>query len=159
MNKEIKISLEELKSKNIIYINNIQEGFNKYPNCIIEGTEDYVNNFIRKLVKINGLENSYGDFYYGRLKETEKDKIKAVLDENEVNFIESIKLGKDDTFVRLNYELLEILLKLTAKEILFSSFYFTKYPSLIWGNYETKYPMFFKDEDIKNIIMNEILYA
>lgn len=154
---EIKISLEELKNRNAIYIRNIQDGFDKYPNCMIEGTEEEVSKSIIKLVNANGLENSYADFYYGRLSKEEKENVKSALHESEVRFIESLKLNENDIFVKINFELLEILLKLTAKEVLFSSFYFTKYTCLVWGNYGRRYPVFFKNDDIRKIIINEIL--
>lgn len=153
---EIKLSLENLKKKDVIYIDNIQEGFNKYPNLMLEGTEEYVNNAIRKLATENGYENSYADFYYGRLDEEEKNIVKAALNEKEIMIIESLELSSEDIFVRLNSELLEILLKLTANEILFSSFYFTKYPCLVWGNYDMKYPVFFKDDSVKTAVTKEI---
>lgn len=154
---QVKISLEELKKKNVIYLDKIQDGFNRYPNMIIEGTEDKVNNAIRDLVKANGIDNSYADFYYGRLEEESKNKVKAALDEKEIELIESLNLTGDEIFLRLNYELLEILIKLTAKEVLFSSFYFSKYPCLVWGNYGRKYPIFFKDDSVMKIVKEEIL--
>lgn len=152
----IKINLEELKKQNSIYLDNIMDGFNKYPNTTIEGTEEVVNNTIRKLVQANGLENSYGDFYYGRIDEEAKIRVKASLSEDEIVLIDSLNLTKDDLFIRLTPRLLEILLKLTAKEILFSTFYFTKYPCLVWGNYGMKYPVFFKDETVMKIVEKEI---
>lgn len=154
--REVKISMEEFKKKDIIHIDNIQEGFNKYPNLILEGTEEYVNNVIKKMVFENGLENSYADFYYGRLDEDSKNKVKAALTEKEVMLIESLKLGSEDIFVKVNFQLLEILLKLTASEVLFSSFYFTRYPCLVWGNYDKKYPVFFKNEFIMKRVKDKI---
>ena len=79
--------------------------------------------------------------------------MKAVLNESETKLVESLKLSSEDIFIRLNSELLEILLKLTSNEILFSSFYFAKYPCLVWGNYGHRYPIFFKDELAKQMIM------
>lgn len=152
----LKISLEELKKQNAIYIKNIQEGFNNYPNIMLEGDEEAINAAIRQLFAANGLENSYGDFYYARLDEEAKNKVKASLKEEEIALIESLQLGCEDIFIRLNPELLEILLKLTAKEVLFSSFYFTKYPCLVWGNYGRKYPVFFKDASVMKMVTEEI---
>lgn len=156
MDLEMKISSEEFKNKNVIHIDNIQDGFDKYPNLILEGTEEYVNNAIRKLVSENGFENSFADFYYGRLDEESKSKVKAALNEKEVNLIEALNLGEENIFFRLNLELLEILLKLTASEVLFSSFYFAKYSCIIWGNYDRKYPVFFKDDSAMEIITNHL---
>lgn len=155
--EQVKINLEELKKKNIIYLDKVQDGFNKYPNIILEGTEDEVNKGIRDIVKANGLENSYADFYYGRLDEEAKNNVKAALDEKEIALIESLKLSENEIFIRLNSELLEILLKLTANEVLFSSFYFAKYPCIVWGNYDKKYPVFFKNDSVMKIVMEEIL--
>ena len=153
---KVKIHLEELKKENVIYVENIQEGFNKYPNSMIEGTEEQINNAIRQLFIVNGLENSYADFYYGRLNQEEKNRVKAALDEKEIMVIESLQLSAEDIFVRLNSELLEILLKLTVNEVLFSSFYFAKYPCVVWGNYGKRYPVFFKDESVMQTVIGQI---
>ncbi|ERK31139.1 hypothetical protein [Clostridium intestinale] len=153
-----KINLEEFKKLNSIYLDNILDGFNNYPNITIEGTEEDVNNAIKSLVDANGFENSYGDFYYGRIDEEAKNKVKASLKEEEIALIQSLELVREDIFLRLTPELLEILLKLTAKEVLFSTFYFTKYPCLIWGNYGRKYPVFFKDESVMKIVLEDILF-
>ena len=154
---EIKISLEEFKKKNIIYLDKIQDGFNKYPNVMLEGTEEYVNDAIRKLFKENGIDNSYADFYYGRLDQEAKNKVQDALNKEEIDFIESLQLNENEIFLRLNQKLLEILLKLTGNEVLFSSFYFAKYPCIVWGNYDKKYPIFFKDKSVMKIVMEEIL--
>lgn len=156
-NSDLKITLEELKDNGIIYIENIQRGFNKYPNLMLEGSEEYVNNAIKQLVAANGIENSYADFYYGRLDEDEKNKVKEALNEKENIIVESLQLSKDDIFLKLNVELLEIFLKLTANEVLFSTFYFTKYPTLVWGNYGRRYPVFFKDETVMKNVKEKIL--
>jgi hypothetical protein len=152
----MKMYLDELKKENVIYIGNIQEGFNKYPNIMLEGTEEYVNNVIRQIVNANGLVNSYADFYYGKLDQESKNKVKAVLNEKEIILIESLQLSKKDIFVRLNSELLEILLKLTVTEVLFSSFYFGKYPCVVWGNYGRRYPIFFKDDSVMQKVIDLI---
>ena len=144
----VKMHLEELSKKNVIYIKNIQDGFNTYPNKMLYGNEGQINNAIRQLFSVNGLENSYADFYYGSLNHEEKNRVKAALDEEEILVIDSLQLAPDDIFVRLNSELLEILLKLTFNEVLFSSFYFAKYPCVVWGNYGKRYPVFFKDDSV-----------
>ena len=156
MNGSSSVRLDEIK-ENIIYIKNIQEGFNKYPNTTLEGTEEYVNNAIRRLFNAIGIENSYADFYYGKLDQEEKNRVRAALNEKEIMVVESLKLSAEDIFIRPNPELLEILLKLTASEILFSSFYFTKYPCLVWGNYGHRYPIFFKDELAMQTIMEDVI--
>lgn len=153
---KIKTNLKELGKKNIIYIKNIQDGFDKYPNIMLEGTEEQVNNAIRKLINLNGFENSYADFYYGRLDKEAENKVKAALNEEEIMAIESLELSAEDIFLRLNPKLLEILLKLTVKEVLFSSFYFVKYPCVVWGNYGKRYPVFFKDDSVMKIVMEQI---
>lgn len=153
----VKINLQELKKLNSIHLDNILDGFNNYPNITVEGTEEDVNNAVRQLAQANGFENSYGDFYYGRIDEEAKNKVKASLKEEEIALIESLELGREDIFLRLTPELLEILLNLTAKEVLFSTFYFTKYPCLVWGNYGRKYPVFFKDDSVMKKVLEEIL--
>jgi hypothetical protein len=156
MNAKNSMILKEIK-ENAIYFKNIQEGFNKYPNTMINGTEEYVNGTVRKLFSVNGIENSYADFYYGKLDPEERNRVRAALNEKEIMLIESLKLSSEDIFIGLNSEILDILLKLTSKEILFSSFYFTKYPCMVWGNYGHQYPIFFKDELAMKTILEGII--
>lgn len=150
------VDLEQIKKENAVYIENIQDGFNNYLNIILEGSEEEVNNAIRQLFKYNGIDSSYADFYYGRLDQDAKNKVRSALDEKEILLIESLHLSRNDIFVRLDNELLEILLKLTASEVLFSSFYFTKHPCTVWGNYDRKYPVFFENQDVMKIVTEQV---
>ena len=150
------VDLEQIKKENAVYIENIQDGFNNYLNIILEGSEEEVNNAIRQLFKYNGIDSSYADFYYGRLDQDAKNKVRSALDEKEILLIESLHLSSNDIFVRLDNELLEILLKLTASEVLFSSFYFTKHPCTVWGNYDRKYPVFFENQDVMKIVTEQV---
>lgn len=142
-----KISLKELKDKGAVYVELIQDGFDMYHYEVLEGNEEYLAEKIRELFKRNGVENSFVDFYYGRLTKTEKESVNQFLNQKQKDYIESLALKETDIYFQLDDMLLEITMHLSAKEALFSTFYFTKYKCTIWGNYNLKYPIFYENEE------------
>lgn len=147
--KKSNINSNEIK-KNILYIKDINSGFNKYPYEIIEGTKEYLYKIIKDLIEVNGYNNAYVDFYYSKLTKESKDIINNNLTKEEREYLVDMNIKEDEIYFNLNEKLFNILFKLTTNEILFSTFYFTKYKCSVWGNYKFKFPIFFKDENIKN---------
>ena len=73
-----------LKDKVGIRFNNITEGVNRFEKKILESdkSDDFqksIINFLQEAVKLNGVENSYVDFYYNTLGEEEKRRFKELL--------------------------------------------------------------------------------
>lgn len=64
----ISISENDFKDKVSIRFNNITEGINRFENKTLEGdkSDDFEKSligFLEEAVKLNGVENSYVDFY------------------------------------------------------------------------------------------------
>lgn len=136
--------LETLLEKGAIWFERIEEGFNLYPYYLMEGSEDELYKKLKVLVEKNGYENSYVDFYYGRLTEDAKELVRNALTKEEVAYLDSLDLNHDTIYFPLNETLLEITAKLSVQEVLFSTYYFCKYPCTVWGNYNRKFPVFIK---------------
>lgn len=141
------IKKTDLLKRGAIYLNRIEEGFEDYKVDSMEGTEEELYQILLSLYRKNGETNSFVDFYYYRLSESERTEVMKVLTQEEMTYITTLEEDKVSVFYPLDETLLGITAKLTAKEILFSTFYFTKEPMTVWGNYQLKYPVFRKLED------------
>ena len=147
----IPISNKEFKEKVTIRFNSINDGFNNYNNKTIEGNEEAFISFLQEAFELNGEDNSYVDFYYNVLN----DEDKILLEEFEKNYHEK------NIYFKLTKESIPFITRLSTREILFSTIYFTKYPCTIWGNYNKSFPIFYHDNnDIQQYlnIKNELQF-
>ena len=152
MYQDLNVNYERFINSGCIYFERLDEGFDKFPYSIITGTEEELWDIISSLYNENGSKHSYVDFYYHRLKSEEQDKLFTVLTEEQIMYIQKITQNATTVFYQLTKELLEITAVLNAKEMLFSTYYFSKIPCTIWGNYERKYPIFYKNEEVREKI-------
>lgn len=91
------------------------------------------------------------DFYINRLDDGAISKILKVLDKNEQgDFLKLIEnLDKEKIYFKVvNEEILDIIVKLNTRNMFFTTFYFLENELTLWGNYDLKFPMFFKDYEI-----------
>lgn len=149
------ISEKIFKEKVTIRFNNINEGFNKFQSCMLESkhkenSEAELILFMEKAFQLNGEDNSYVDFYYSRLGENQKENLFNLLDSEDKEILKRhVDEVEDETiFFRLSKEILPFITRLSTREILFCTVYFTKFPCTIWGNYNIKFPIFFNDETV-----------
>lgn len=138
----------EFTETNAILVHNVEKGFEQYENAILEGSEEQYREFLYKAMELNGFNHSYADFYYSKLTMEEKENLKEKLRAKDLDYLNN-NLFTDDIYFSLTERLMTFLLDITVKELLFSSFYFTKYPCTLWGNYGLKFPIFFIDKSIK----------
>ena len=136
-----------------IRFNNISEGFNRYKNKTIsalkeEEFEKAIICFLEEAVNLNGLNSSYVDFYYNVLSEDDKVRLEEMLSDGDREFIDTFKVENvnDGIYYYLSLDSVPFISRLNSKEILFSSIYFTKEECTIWGNYNKRFPIFYKDE-------------
>jgi len=147
---------EIFKEKVTIRFNNISDGLGKFQNFILESrekenSEEKLIRFMEKTFELNGEDNSYVDFYFSKLVESEKKCLFALLNNEDKELLKKhIKEVKDETiFFRLSKASLAFITRLSTREIFFCTFYFTKLPCTIWGNYNMKFPVFFNDNKVK----------
>ena len=150
------ISKEEFYNKNVIYFNNILDGFNNY---------DYIQ-LSPKGTSYEEVEKSYLGFieelFYLNNNKVIIDFYKNKLDENGIKFIENrvsnedkklfnslINCGnKDSIFFEIRDDsYINLLTMLNLKEIFFISFYFDKIKSTLWGNYNYAFPLFYDNKE------------
>lgn len=136
------MTIPELKERGAIYIPNIKEGFNHYRYETLRMDAQEAGYFFRKLWKENGNENAFVDFYYFRLNMESKQKVDSMLTEAERDYLHNLREDGEDIIFALEDTLLDIIVKLNAGEMLFSTFYFTKEKSTWWGNYNQEYIVF-----------------
>lgn len=134
--------VEELTARGGLYFENIQQGFSDCRFRIRKLNQEKAVEYLRILWKRNGEEDSFVDFYYGNLQEEERRRVRAEITEEEAAYLDQIDIPDAPVFLRLDEKLLEICAKLNDKEALFSTFYFTRYPCTLWGNYNQEYVEF-----------------
>lgn len=144
-----KVTLEQLQKQHALLIPSLQDGFNRYPYRMETKTAEEYLQLFRSLTDKHGSEHSYVDFYFGRLSSEEKEGLLSQLPSTWKDYILSLDIGCDDLYFQLEGSGdigLEILAYLSARELLFSTFYFTSPSCTIWCNYALNYPIFFLNE-------------
>ncbi len=136
-------------NKQAILIHKVEEGFTDYEYLILKGDKAGYKEFMSKALSMNGKSRSYADFYYNNLSEEQKDLFLKALPKEKSEYFKH-KTWTEGIYYPLDEELLDFLLGITMDELLFSSFYFTKYPCTVWGNYDLKFPVFFRDKETRN---------
>lgn len=139
---------EHLKDRGALLIHRITDGMEEYESLILNGSIEEYHVFLRGLLRENGTQDSFADFYYSMVSEEARAMIMSVLTPEEKIIISSLDTS-DGIYYPLTEELLPVLLKLTSREILFSTFYFSKYPCTLWGNYDMQYPVLFRDGAVR----------
>ena len=137
---------EQLKQKGGIYFERIQQGMSL---CNWESqffSPKMAENYLRKLWIENGPEDSFVDCYYPFLEEESQEKVLSVLTEDQQEYLRTISEGQRDLMLPMTEELLKIAVTLNDTEMLFFTFYFTKNPCTIWGNYKQEYLIFTQKE-------------
>lgn len=156
------ISQETFEGKVFIRFKSINEGFSRFEDFMLQdmtkdNSEEKFITFIDKAFQLNGEENSYIDFYLSRLDKEAVDNLFALLNEDDKAMLRRhVSEIKDNTiYFRLSREAIPFITRLNTREVFFCTFYFTKFPCTIWGNYNKKFPIFFNDktdvEKYKNI--------
>lgn len=138
---------KELKEKGAIFFDWIEEGFSEYKDEIIVLEEREAEEHFKKLIQEYGQGNAYADFYYYKVSEEARVKIDRVLNEGELEYVHKLQVGdSEDIIFSLDERLLQIIVKLNAEEMLFSTIYFLengeKKRSTWWGNYNKEYYCF-----------------
>lgn len=141
------MNTKELKIKGAIFFERIEEGFSEYKDEIMVFQEEEAKEYFGKLIQEYGWENGYADFYYYKLPEGARERVNAILVAEEIEYIDGLLVeSAEDIIFPLDDMLLQIIVKLNAEELLFSTIYFLengkKKRSTWWGNYNKEYYCF-----------------
>lgn len=150
----MKISIQRLLREHAILLPNIQTGLETFPHVILQKTALEYMDILKQMIRLNGEGRSYADFYWGRLDQAEQNRLLASFPPGKKDLwgslISSLDIGCDDLYFPLeDMEFMRMLHFLSTEEILFSSFYFTKFPCTLWGNYSLCWPALFSSPEIK----------
>ncbi|MFA9377690.1 MAG: MmcQ/YjbR family DNA-binding protein [Lachnotalea sp.] len=140
------ITKERMIDMGGIYIETIQSGFDQYSCELLSGTQEELYQKINEIRLKNYEVHSYVDFYYGKLSYEERTNLRAALSDKAFSILNMYEYLKEIVFIPLYDDILYLTAELNAKELLFCTYYFCKYPCTIWGNYNLTYPMFAKKE-------------
>lgn len=137
------ITREELLELGGLDIMQVRDGFERYESAVISGSSEKIELFLQRCLHMNG-ESAYVDFYYYALAEDERERFWSELSEDEKRILPCFGYEKNSIYYPLTDKNLKFFADVTAKCRLFSTFWYLKYPAVIWGNYDLKYPVFFK---------------
>jgi len=138
---------EQLKEKGVIYFERIQQGMSLYHWESQFFSPRMAEKYLRELWIENGPEHSFVDCYYSFLEEESQEMVLSVLSPDQQEYLRNLAKSQQDLMLPLSEELLKIAITLNDTEMLFFTFYFTKTPCTIWGNYKQEYLVFTKKED------------
>lgn len=152
------ISYERFRKLTNVRFNNINEGFDKYINGILEidneskidaqGEERFIN-FIKRIYEENN-KSVITDFY---LKNIDEEGILIILEgldrEDKLVLLRQLRNENKETvyFEMKDEELMSLITKLSTRELLFCTMYFLEKPMTLWGNYNMKFPIFFESQE------------
>lgn len=107
--------------------------------------------FIRRVGEENSGERNFVDCY---LKEAHSGGLLTALElldyKDKLVLLELLRKGIDDNpYLELNDKIVELMLKLSTREILFTTMFYRARPITIWGNFDMAFPVFFKSEEDK----------
>ena len=137
---------EQLKEKGGIYFERIQQGMSMYHWESEFLSPRMAEQYLRTLWMENGSEDSFVDCYFSFLEEESQEKVLSVLSPDQQEYLRNLAKNQQDLILPLSEELLKIAIALNDTAMLFFTFYFTKNPCTIWGNYKQEYLIFSKKE-------------
>lgn len=124
----------------------VRDGFEQYESAVLAGDKEQIENFLQKCLCEN-CGKAYADFYYSVLEEREKKRFREYLNAEEKHILDNFIYDGASIYYPLTEKNLKFLSDITAECRLFSTFWYLKYPAVIWGNYELKYPAFFRNAE------------
>lgn len=140
------MTIQDLRSQGAIYLTNIQEGFDQYHFETICLTEKEAFDYFHNIWESSQYAHAYVDFYYYTLDAPSREKVLAVLSDEECVYLQenspALTTNTDELIFLLTETLLHIICKLNATATLFSTLYFTDAPRTYWGNYNQEYVLF-----------------
>lgn len=147
------MSAQELAAKGAVLIEDIQDGFSRYRSVILKGEKIAMQHFLKRCLAVNE-EGSFADFYYSVLVPKVQREFAAGLSDAEKNVFLKFETDSGQVYYPLREDNLEFLADITARNWLFSTFYFTKLRAVVWGNYNLEYPLFCEDDETLEIYKN-----
>ncbi len=153
----IPINSSVFKENVSIRFTSILDGFNNYKSFEIKGqnlenAETAIINFLTEVFELNNNE-AYVDLYLNNLDKSDKENLLNIccLDDKEI-IMKHINLNHNEPYYKItDKSLIPFLTRLNTHEVFFVTFYFTKLPLTIWGNYNMTFPCFIDTDKNLNL--------
>ena len=131
------IQKEQLQQMGALYVTNVLEGILNYSNTSKTGSEKEILAWLTKLANEQLL---YADFYVGRIGEEAIACCKEHLDKKELEMLRKMaerykEVGEECVYLRPDDAELRVLVALSYRELLFSTFYVPESKVTIWSNF------------------------
>lgn len=136
----------EVEKAGALLIDTLKAGEVLYPSILLRGTKEKMKKFLLQVIE---EQDCYADFYYSSLKKEEKEHFLSGLSAEEKSYVQRMECTEGKIYYPLDNEICTFLLDITAREWLFSSFYFIKNRAVLWGNYQMAFPLFCENEDVR----------
>lgn len=140
------LSKEYIIAEGCLDIDNFETVVDRYFGVLLTGTAEAMEAFLSQALQVNH-EAAYADFYYPVLKAEEQQRFIGMLTETQKEMADQFRADGQNVYFRLDQKNLPFLAAVTARELLFSTFYFAREKAVVWGNYELKYPLFCEEEE------------
>lgn len=135
------VTKNELAEKGCMQIERVNDGFENYHSMIISGSSAGILDFLVRAMNAN-VSMSYADFYYFMLKPEEQQRFCNSLTADQLALLAAFRPAADAIYYQLTPETIAFFADITARELLFSTFYFNHKKAVVWGNYGLSYPVF-----------------
>lgn len=143
------LSREAFIEKGCLDIERFEKGIEQYPSLLISGADEVLYRFLEKCIELNDGQ-AYVDFYYPVLTKEEQLRFYNQLTPEEQAYLMHFEHQGQYIYYPLTEDNLGFLAGITARELLFSTFYFAGYKAAVWGNYGLRYPMFCFDNETRD---------
>lgn len=133
---------QQLTEKGGLYFERITQGMERYRWESRYLSPAMARQLLRELWQENGDTDAYVECYYPFLERESQEKVLSVLTGEQQSYLETLAEQKEELILPLDENLLDIAISLNDREMLFFTFYFTKNPCTVWGNYKQEYIIF-----------------
>lgn len=145
---------KQLLPPQAILIDDIVQGMQAHPSKILNLTGSEYRKLISRLIEHNGTGCCYADFYYHHLDQPAQSAVLEVLSQEQQELLINMP-AHQDVFYQLEMNdtaFIDILCKLNDTAVLFSTFYFTRVPCTLWGNYNMAYPIIWEGDEAEQLL-------
>lgn len=140
------LSKEEFQKTGAIYSDKLKDAMAAYESAVFATADpQYMKRFLKRVLDEN-VESAYADFYYPVLEPEQKNAFADGLSDKEKELLASFEVKSSHIFYSLDEESMEFLFGITARNWLFSTFYYTNKKLTVWGNYNLQFPVFCEDQ-------------
>lgn len=139
------MSKEEFLRTGAIFAEQIRDAFDTYESAVlVTDNKSCMIDFLECVLRENE-EHAYADYYYPALDAEQQSAFLSGLSEEERMEAAQFEMKPGQVFYPVDAKGIAFLLEITARNWLFSTFYFTNKKLTIWGNYDLEFPIFCED--------------